>query len=40
MTALPTLGAAITFLIPKFAKSPMKGPAVLEYASENPQNIH
>ena len=25
---------------PKFAISPMKGPAVREYASEYPQNIH
>jgi hypothetical protein len=40
MTALPGEGAAMTFFIPKLAKSPMKGPAVLEYAKEYPQNIH
>ena len=36
----PTDGAALTLIIPKFAKSPMKGPAVREYAREKPQNIH
>jgi hypothetical protein len=39
-TALPGLGATITFFNPKFARSPMKGPAVREYAREYPQNIH
>jgi hypothetical protein len=30
MTALPGEGAAMTFFIPKFAMSPINGPAVLE----------
>jgi hypothetical protein len=34
MTALPTLGATTTFFMPKLARSPMKGPAVREYARE------
>lgn len=32
MNGLPPDGAAETFLMPKFARSPMKGPAVREYA--------
>jgi hypothetical protein len=40
MTGLPPDGAAITCFMPKFAMSPMKGPAVREYAKLYPQNIH